>query len=66
VKNRMREIRTSGSVGDGGGNVPIYPAFGFAQGCQMGREGVGPRQPGGFAEEGEAPGLVQRQEPVED
>jgi hypothetical protein len=22
----MREIRTSGSVGDGDGNVPIYPA----------------------------------------
>jgi hypothetical protein len=26
MKNRMREIRTSGSVGDGDGNVPIYPA----------------------------------------
>ncbi len=26
VKNRMRETRTSGSVGDGDGNVPIYPA----------------------------------------
>src|SRR5271167_680118 len=26
VKNRMREIRTSGSVRDGGGDVPIYSA----------------------------------------
>ena len=26
VKNRMPEIGTSGSVGDGGGNAPIYPA----------------------------------------
>ena len=26
VKNRMREICTSGSVRDGGGNVPIYSA----------------------------------------
>ena len=28
MKNRMREIRTSGSVRDGGGNVPIYSAAG--------------------------------------
>src|SRR5208337_5367536 len=27
VKNRMREIRTSGSVRDGDGNVPIYSAM---------------------------------------
>ena len=27
MKNRMREIRTSGSVGDGDGNVPIYSAM---------------------------------------
>src|SRR5208337_4131004 len=27
VKNRMRGIRTSGSVGDGDGNIPIYPAM---------------------------------------
>jgi hypothetical protein len=26
VKNRMREFRTSGSVRDGDGNVPIYSA----------------------------------------
>ena len=26
MKNRMRETRSSGSVGDGDGNVPIYPA----------------------------------------
>ena len=28
MKNRMREIRTSGSVGDEGGNVLVYPARG--------------------------------------
>jgi len=28
VKNRMREICTSGSVRDGDGNVPIYSALG--------------------------------------
>src|SRR5256885_16378301 len=28
VKNRMREICTSGSVRGGGGNVPTYSAFG--------------------------------------
>src|SRR5271166_2321422 len=27
VKNRMREFRTSGSVRDGDGNVPIYSAM---------------------------------------
>ena len=27
MKNRMRGIRTSGSVGDGDGNIPIYPAM---------------------------------------
>jgi hypothetical protein len=27
VKNRMREIRTSGSVRDGDGNAPIYSAM---------------------------------------
>ncbi len=26
MKNRMREIRTSGSVGDGDGDAPVYPA----------------------------------------
>jgi hypothetical protein len=26
VRNRMREICTSGSVGDEGGNVLVYPA----------------------------------------
>src|SRR5712675_1989346 len=34
VKNRMREICTSGSVRDGDGNAPIYSAFSPAQRCQ--------------------------------
>src|SRR5262249_54969134 len=34
VKNRMREIRTSGSVRGGAGNDPIYSAFSPAQRCQ--------------------------------
>ena len=40
VKNRMREIRTSGSVRDGGGNVPIYSAFHLAAAAAM-RPGEG-------------------------
>src|SRR5450631_2131124 len=35
VKNRMREIRTSGSVRDGGGDVPIYSALGVVGRRQM-------------------------------
>ena len=35
VKNRMREICTSGSVRDGGGNAPIYSAFGAMKRCQV-------------------------------
>ena len=36
----MREIRTSGSVRDGGGNVPIYSAFGPEGRGQVTLEGV--------------------------
>src|SRR5277367_3282359 len=38
VKNRMREIRTSGSVRDGGGDVPIYSAGNGTQRPQAGGE----------------------------
>src|SRR5690348_7164413 len=39
VKNRMREICTSGSVRDGDGNAPIYSAFDLAQWGEEGLEG---------------------------
>lgn len=31
MKNRMREIRTSGSVRDGDGDIPVYSAIGQPQ-----------------------------------
>ena len=40
MKNRMREICTSGCVRDGGGNIPIYSAFGAAQRRKRGVEGA--------------------------
>ena len=36
----MREIRTSGSVRDGGGDVPIYSAVGVPNRCEVTLEGV--------------------------
>ncbi len=58
----MREFRTSGSVRDGDGNVPIYSAIGAAQRREHGVEGafVGERRQ--IAEEGQSAGLVQRGE----
>lgn len=35
----MREICTSGSVRDGGGNVPIYSAVDASHGVEVGRKG---------------------------
>ena len=40
VKNRMREICTSGSVRGGGGNVPTYSALLRSQRCQVAQEGA--------------------------
>ena len=40
MKNRMREFRTSGSVRDGGGDVPIYSAPLLAQRRQVTEEGT--------------------------
>src|SRR6476469_808169 len=44
VKNRMRGIRTSGSVRGGDGNVPTYSALARGQGGERGGKGgrVGP------------------------
>src|SRR5437660_7524070 len=39
VKNRMREICTSGSVRDGDGNAPIYSAFELSQCGEVSFEG---------------------------
>ena len=47
VKNRMREIRTSGSVRDGDGNVPIYSAAGVPNRRQVTLEGGGLMRGGG-------------------
>ena len=46
MKNRMREIRTSGSVRDGGGDVPIYSAVDLSQCIEPGDEASGNRQAG--------------------
>jgi hypothetical protein len=40
VKNRMREICTSGSVRGGGGNVPTYSALLLAERRQVTEEGT--------------------------
>src|SRR5438105_4848753 len=66
VKNRMREIWTSGSARDGDGNVPIYSALDLAQcgeacleGCRLGEGGL-------VGEELQPPGLVGGGEPFEE
>jgi hypothetical protein len=53
VKNRMREIRTSGSVRDGGGDVPIYSAV------NAGEIGKALGEDRGFTERGESAGEAQ-------
>ena len=54
MKNRMREICTSGSARDGDGNVPIYSALGLAQRREEGSEGSRLGEGGVVAEEREA------------
>src|SRR5205823_2018122 len=58
VKNRMREICTSGSARDGDGNVPIYSAFELAQCGEEGLEGCRLGEGGLVGEELQPPGLV--------
>src|ERR1700741_2800738 len=62
VKNRMREICTSGSVRDGDGNAPIYSAANGAQRPQASSEGGGRGQAGETAKERERPRLERRLE----
>jgi hypothetical protein len=66
VKNRMREICTSGSVRDGDGNAPIYSALDLAQcgeacleGCRLGEGGL-------VGKELQPPGLVGCDQPFQE
>src|SRR6516225_11873934 len=58
VKNRMREICTSGSVRGGGGNVLTYSAFDLAQGGEPGFEACRLGDGGLVGKELQPPGLV--------
>jgi hypothetical protein len=58
VKNRMREICTSGSVRGGAGDIPTYSALGAPQRRKHGVEGVSCGERGEIAEEGEATGCM--------
>src|SRR6516165_11332291 len=53
VKNRMREICTSGSVRGGGGNVPTYSAVLPLERCEIWVEGLAATQAVDLAKEGE-------------
>src|SRR6516164_4431355 len=66
VKNRMREICTSGSVRGGGGNVPTYSAFELPQCSDVGFEGCWLGQRGLVVEELQSPRLVRGGEPFQE
>src|SRR5437773_5523492 len=66
VKNRMREICTSGSVRDGDGNAPIYSAFGLSQCGKPGFEGCRLGEGGLVGEELQAPSLVRGGQPFQE
>jgi hypothetical protein len=57
VKNRMREICTSGSVRDGDGNAPIYSAFDPPQLGETAAEDTRVGQPGERPKERELAGI---------
>src|SRR6516162_1279164 len=65
VKNRMREICTSGSVRDGDGNAPIYSAFDLSQCGNVGFEPCRLGQAGVIGEELQSPSLVRGREPFQ-
>src|SRR6516164_10140999 len=58
VKNRMREICTSGSVRGEGGNILTYSALALSRCGEVSFEGRWPSQRGLVGEELQAPGLV--------
>src|SRR5207245_4511428 len=66
VKNRMREICTSGSVRDGDGNAPIYSAFELAHCGKPGFEGCRLVQGGLVSQELQAPGMVGDGQPFQE
>src|ERR1700734_2820635 len=63
VKNRMREICTSGSVRGGGGNVPTYSAVLLPQRRDEAQERAFLAQPGVVTEEVEAAGSMKFKQP---
>ena len=66
VKNRMREICTSGSVRGGDGDIPTYSAFDRAQGIETFGEGVGLGQGRECAGETQLTGHERRLQPCEE
>ena len=66
MKNRMREICTSGSARDGDGNVPIYSALGLAQRREEGSECSRLGERGVVAKECKASSLVGCEELAEE
>ena len=66
MKNRMREICTSGSARDGDGNVPIYSAFDLSQCAEVGFEDCWLGQRDLVGEELQPPGLVGGGQPFEE
>ena len=66
MKNRMREICTSGSVRDGDGNVPIYSAFDLPQCGKAAFEGGWLGERGLVGEELQAAGIVRGGQPFQE
>ena len=66
MKNRMREICTSGSVRGGDGDIPTYSAFDRAQGIETFGEGVGRGQGRECAGEVQLAGHERRLQPCEE
>src|SRR5215469_3092978 len=66
VKNRMREICTSGSVRGEGGNILTYSAFDLSQGGNVGFEACWLGQAGVIGEELQSPSLVRGREPFQE
>ena len=66
MKNRMREICTSGSVRDGDGNAPIYSALDLAQCGNAGSEDWRFGEGGLVGKELQPPGLVGGGQPFQE
>ena len=66
MKNRMREICTSGSVRGGGGDIPTYSAALMADRQKMAQEGAPISEWRKAAEEGKPAGVVERDQSGEE